>query len=227
MRGKIYGVGVGPGDPEQMTLKAVRIIKESDVVAVPGENAKETLAYRIASGAVPELAEKGLLGLSMPMSKDRSELQKKWESGAKEIEALLDAGKNVAFLTLGDPTIYSTFSYIQHILEADGYEIEIISGIPSFCAAASRLKLPLAEWDEVLHVVPAMHRISEAMESEGNFILMKSGSHIEEVKEKLREKGLCAMAVENCDIEGERVYGSIDEIPADAGYFLLIVAKSK
>lgn len=174
---------------------------------------------------MPELAEKELLGLSMTMSKDRSELQKKWESGAKEIEALLDAGKNVAFLTLGDPTIYSTFSYIQHILETDGYDMEIISGIPSFCAAASRLRQSLAEWDEVLHVVPAMHSADEALEAEGNFILMKSGNHIEEVKEKLREKGLSAMAVENCGLPNEKVYGSLDEIPADAGYFLLIIAK--
>ena len=130
MRGILYGVGVGPGDPELMTLKAVRMIRENEVIAVPGADVKETVAYKIAVQAVPELADKELLPIYMPMTHDRQELEINHEKGAKALEAVLDAGKNVVFLTLGDPTIYSTFTYVQKRVEADGYETGLVSGKP-------------------------------------------------------------------------------------------------
>lgn len=113
MRGILYGVGVGPGDPELMTLKAVRLIKENDIIAVPGAEVRETVAYKIAVQAVPELADKELLPIYMPMTHDKAELELNHEKGAKALEAALDTGKNVVFLTLGDPedslknTVYS------------------------------------------------------------------------------------------------------------------------
>ena len=109
MRGILYGVGVGPGDPELMTLKAVRLIKENDIIAVPGAEVHETVAYKIAVQAVPELADKELLPIYMPMTHDKAELELNHEKGAKALEAALDTGKNVVFLTLGDPTIYQHF----------------------------------------------------------------------------------------------------------------------
>ena len=112
MKGILYGVGVGPGDPELMTLKAVRLIKENDIIAVPGADVRETVAYKIAVQAVPELADKELLPIYMPMTHDKAELELNHEKGAKTLEATLDTGKNVVFLTLGDPTIYSTFTYV-------------------------------------------------------------------------------------------------------------------
>ena len=225
MKGKAYGAGVGPGDPELMTLKAVRLIREADVIAAPGKDVKETVAYKIAAGSVPEIAEKELLPIYMPMVKDEELIRKAHVEGAKSIERYLDEGKNVVFVTLGDSTVYCTFSYLQHILEADGYDFELVSGIPSFCAAAARLGVSLAEWDESLHIVPAFHRTGEALDLEGNYVLMKSASHMKEVKEMLRKSGMDVMAVENCSMENEKVYRRLDEIPDDAGYFSLIIAK--
>ena len=115
MKGTLYGVGVGPGDPELMTLKAVRMIRENEIIAVPGADVKETVAYKIAVQAVPELADKELLPIYMPMTHDAKELEEKHAKGAKTLEACLDQGKNVVFLTLGDPCVYSTFSYLQHV----------------------------------------------------------------------------------------------------------------
>lgn len=101
MRGILYGVGVGPGDPELMTLKAVRMIRENEVIAVPGADVRETVAYKIAVQAVPELADKELLPIYMPMTHDKEELERNHEKGAKALEAVLDTGKNVVFLTTG------------------------------------------------------------------------------------------------------------------------------
>ena len=225
MKGIAYGVGVGPGDPEYMTLKAVRLIRENQVIAVPGKVAKESTAYKIAVQAVPELAEKELVPVNMPMIKDRELIDAEHRKGAEKLRTYLDQGKNVVFLTLGDPTVYCTFSYIQHYLEADGYRVELVSGIPSFCAAAARLGLPLGEWDEPIHIVPAVHKADYKLEQDGNYVLMKSASHMKEVKALLKESGRQVSAVVNCGMADEAIYRSADEIPDDAGYFSLIIAK--
>jgi len=225
MKGIAYGVGVGPGDPEYMTLKAVRLIRENQVIAVPGKVAKESTAYQIAVQAVPELAEKELVPVNMPMIKDRKLIDAEHRKGAELLRTYLDQGRNVVFLTLGDPTVYCTFSYIQHYLEADGYPVELVSGIPSFCAAAARLGLPLAEWDEPIHIVPAVHKTGDKLTKDGNYVLMKSASHMKEVKALLKESGRQVSAVVNCGMADEAIYRSADEIPDDAGYFSLIIAK--
>ena len=115
MTGILYGAGVGPGDPELMTLKAVRLIRENEVIALPGPDARETVAYQIAVQALPELAEKNLLSVDMPMTHDKEEMNRNHQKAADIIEAYLKEGKNVVFLTLGDPTIYSTYLYVQKI----------------------------------------------------------------------------------------------------------------
>ena len=227
MKGIAYGVGVGPGDPELMTLKAVRLIKENEVIAVPGKEPKETVAYKIAKGAVPEIEEKTLLPINFLMVKDRQKIDEEHRKGVKQIEEVLDQGKNVVFLTLGDSTIYCTFSYLQHYLEADGYQVELVNGIPSFCAAASALNISLTEWDEPLHVIPAAHKTEEPLTLPGTYVLMKSASYMKDVKDLLRASGKDVQCVENCSMENEKIYRSVDEIPDDAGYFSLIVAKEK
>lgn len=227
MNGILYGVGVGPGDPELMTLKAVRIIQENDVIAVPGAEVKATVAYQIAVQAVPELETKNLLPIYMPMTHDQKEMEENHRKGAASIEAYLKQGKNVVFLTLGDPTIYSTFSYIQKRVEAHGYTAELISGITSFCATAARVNTPLVEWNEQLHVVPAVHQLDSKLEQPGNYVLMKSGSKMNQVKAILAESGRDVVMVENCGMKDEHIYHSAEEIPDNAGYYSLIIAKER
>ena len=195
MSGILIGVGVGPGDPEQMTLKAVRVIRENEVIAVPGNDAKETVAYRIAVQAVPELEKKTLLALPMPMIKDRAELAKNHDAAALQVENVLKEGKNVVFLTLGDPTVYSTFMYVHSRVKAHGYATQIVSGIPSFCAAA------------------------------GTRVLMKSARKIGAVKEMLMQSDSQVFMVENCGMENERIFTRAEDIPEDASYYSLIIVK--
>lgn len=225
MTGILYGTGVGPGDPELMTLKAARLIRENDVIALPGPEARETAAYQIAVQAVPELAEKKLLPVDMPMTHDKEKMEQNHEKAADLIEACLKEGKNVVFLTLGDPTIYSTYLYIQKRILKRGYATEIVSGIPSFCAAAARTGTSLVEWNEQLHILPAVHSLDNELSLPGNYVLMKSGRKMQQVKELLRASGRNVVMVENCGMENEHVYRSIGEIPDDAGYYSLIIAK--
>lgn len=224
-KGTAFGVGVGPGDPELMTLKAVRLIRENEIIAVPGKTAEESVAFRIAKGAVPEIGEKTILPVCFPMIKDRDLLHAEHVKIAQKFEDLLDQGRNIVFLTLGDPTVYCTFSYIQHILEADGYPVELVSGITSFTGAAARLGMPLVEWNEPLHIIPAVHKLNMSPDEPGTYVFMKSASRMDKVKEILRESGRSVTMVENCGMPGEKIYRSVFEIPDDAGYFSLIIAK--
>ena len=225
MKGIAYGVGVGPGDPELMTLKACRLIRENDVIALPGEEPKETVAYQIAVQAVPELAEKELIPVFMPMVMDKKVQEENHRKGAALIEKYLDQGKNVVYLTLGDSTVYCTFTYLQAIMEADGYQTELVSGITSFCAAAARLNIPIVEWNEPMHVMPAVHKLDDKLDLPGTYVLMKSASHMAEVKEILRASGKDVRMVQDCGMPSEKVYNSVDEIPDDAGYFSLIISR--
>ena len=225
MGGIAYGVGVGPGDPELMTQKAIRIIRENQVIAVPGKEAKESIAYKIAAAMVPELAQKELVPIPMPMVRDRELLQEAHIRGARLIESYLGQGKNVVYLTLGDPSVYCSFSYLQQILLSDGYAVETVPGVPSFCAAAARLNLPLTEWDEPLHLVPAVHETKGSLWEPGTYVLMKASSRMAETKELLRNSKKEIFAVENCGMETEKLYRSLEEIPDDAGYLSLLIAK--
>lgn len=226
MRGTLYGVGVGPGDPELLTQKAVRLIRECAVVAIPGKEPRASVAYQIAAAAVPELAEKELLAVDMPMVTDRARLAEGHRRAAALLSAHLAQGRDVAFLTLGDPTVYSTFSYLQRLLTAEGCPVTLVPGVTSFCAAAARLGLPLTEWDQPLHILPAAHRAGESLPRDGTCVLMKSGGRLPEVKALLKASRREVTCVENCGMASEKIYRGVDAIPDDAGYFSLIIAKS-
>lgn len=226
-KGILFGVGVGPGDSELMTLKSCRIIRENDVISFPGKSASDSQAYKIALRAVPEIAQKTLIPLYFPMSMDLKVQTECHQKAAAKLESFLEKGKNVVYLTLGDVSVYSTFSYLQKIIENDGFQTELVSGVTSFSAAAARLKISLAEWREPLFIIPALHHLDDdsLLNLHGNFVLMKSGSKMAEVKEKLKNHGFDVKMAENVGMENEKIYQNLDEIPDNAGYFSLIIAK--
>ena len=228
MRGKLYGIGVGPGDPELLTLKALRCIMESDVVAVPGSVVTESVAYQIVKGAYENLDKKTLIPVEMPMTKDEDRLKASHDAAAARIEGYLDEGLNVAFLTLGDATVYSTYIYIHKRVLDDGYDTEIVSGVTSFCAVAGRLNMGLVEKDQALYVIPATFKakdMDELLALPGTKVLMKSGKQIGEIKERILESGQQAVMIENCGMPGEAIYRDAENIPEDGGYYSLIIVK--
>ena len=227
MKGILYGVGIGPGDPELLTLKAVLLIRENEVIALPGADPRETVAYKISVQAVPGLKDKTLLPLSMPMTKDQRILDDNYDQAAETVRGYLEKGQNVIFLTLGDPTVYSTYMYVHQRILKLGYEAEIVSGITSFCAVAARMNMSLAERSEPLHVIPASYQIQESLKLPGTKVLMKAGKQMEKVREQVKDLGNRAVMIENCGMPDERIYASGDKIPASAGYYSLIIVKEK
>ena len=227
MRGKIYGIGVGPGDPELMTLKAVRLIREADVIAIPGKDRESCTAYQIASGAVPEIKDKEIIPVVFPMTKNETVLRESHEAAVQSLTALMDQGKTIAFLTLGDVTIYSTYGYVHQKLLSLGYESILVNGVPSFCAAAAKLGISLGGKAEAIHILPGSYPVADGLELPGTKILMKSGKKIGDVKRELMERELPAWMVENCGMDGERLFESASEIAEDAGYYSLIIAKDR
>lgn len=225
MRGKLYGVGVGPGDPELMTLKAVRIINECSVIAVPSENLESCVAYNIAKSSVLNIEEKEILAVAMPMTKDKAVLNANYNQVAEKIKKYLDAGQDVAMLTIGDPTVYSTYMYVHQRIEAAGYETMIVSGITSFCAAAATLNMSLVERSQPLHIYPGSYDMDEVFHVSGTKVLMKSARKFMSVKERLLDSNLEVSMVENCGLENEKICYGIENFPEDSGYYTLIVAK--
>ena len=136
-------------------------------------------------------------------------------------------GKTVAFLTLGDVTVYSTYGYVHKKLLALGYESVLINGVPSFCAAAAKLGISLGEKAESIHILPGSYPVKDGLKLSGTKILMKSGKKIADVKRELLLTECPAWMVENCGMEGERLIRSAADIPEDAGYYSLIIAKDR
>ena len=217
-KGRLYGVGVGPGDPELMTLKAVRLLQACDVVAIPQRDPTRCTALRIAVGAVPAIGEKPILALDMPMTRETEARERANAAAARTLTAALDEGKTVAFLTLGDPTIYSTYGYLHRRVVSAGYEAAFVSGVPSFCAAAAALGEPLCLDEETLHILPGAGEAGQ-----GTRVFMKGA--IPNVGQALKGHDGPVLGAENVGMADQRLFRSLEQIPEDTGYFTLIIAK--
>lgn len=247
MAGKFYGVGVGPGDPELITLKAIRCIQESDIIAMAvskpdtlevffqEENGQKNdkceqlleacTAYQIVHRTCPEIEEKAKLFLPMPMMKEKEALKQIHDVCAEKTMEFLRQGKQVAFITLGDPTVYSTCLYVEKRISRSGFETEFISGVPSFCAVAARLGISLAENMEEIHIIPASYQVEDGLKLPGTKILMKTGTKMPYVKKAIQEQGLEVRMIENCGMDTEQIYNDLEEIPEQAGYYSLMILK--
>lgn len=218
-KGKLYGVSVGPGDPELMTLRAARIIREADVIALPSESRERCAAYKIAVQAVPEMDDKEFLMVPMPMTRDKARLEEAHRNGVSAVKALLDEGKTVAFLTIGDVGVYSSCQYIYQPLKESGEDTELICGVPSFCAAAARLDRPLVTGADRLHIIPAAYDLKGLEELDGVKVLMKPSRDIS----VLEGSGHRICGVENCGKENERIFHGVPEENDGFGYYTLFI----
>ena len=227
-KGKLIGIGVGPGDSELLTLKAVRILKSVPVVFSPkSSKEKESIALSIVRPILEERPDYKRLMLVepiFPMIEDEEELEKVWTSASEMIAQYLDSGRDVAFITLGDSSIFSTYSYVQKKL-IDRYEIETVPGITSFTACAAARNKALVEQNDILTVVPKIDdRLESVLEFSDSVVLMKASrntSDLEKVIEaKNRPKDI--YSVQNCTRENEKI---IDGFSNEKPYLTTTVIK--
>ena len=231
MAGVLYGIGVGPGDPEMLTLKAVRAIKEADVICLPKADKYECRAFQIALPVVPELKYKKTISFDFEMTKDEEVLASMHATFYEKYRQLLIEGYSLAFLTIGDPTVYSTFGYIMKLAKKDGIEVEIINGITSFCGSAAASGVLLGEGEENIHIISGQGNLEEELKLPGTKIIMKSGRNIAHIKELLLDleqtDGVSVYAVIDCGMETEQIFKSAIMIPDDSKYMMTIIVKDK
>lgn len=226
--GVFYGVSIGPGDPELLTLKAVRLLERTQVIAAPQTKSGAMLAYDIARQAV-DLSDKTVVPLYFTMERGADKQRAAHEAAADAVARYLDEGQDVAMLNLGDVSIYATYSYLMEILNERGYATQMIPGVPSFCACAARLGISLTEMHEPLHIAPGSVEIEPILDQPGTKILMKSGKQLPKVLHALDKAGVRehSAMVRSCGLPDEVVYPNLAEFPdgEQAGYFATIVVK--
>ena len=197
--GTLYGIGVGPGDPDLITVKGAEILGRCGHVFVPrAPHEPESLAYRIAQKFVSPDAE--IYRLVFPMTRDRAELQAKWRDSALEITRVLNTGADACFLTLGDPMLYSTYVYLLPALAETAPEAEVatIPGITAFSAAAARAGFPIGEGKQPVVVIPTaddLENVRRGLAMEGTVVLMKVGERLQSVIDLLESTGHIGKAV--------------------------------
>lgn len=250
--GVLYGIGVGPGDPGLMTLKAVNTIKACDIIAIPAVSKEECYAYSIVQAVLPEIEEKQIMCTPFPMIKDKEKLTISHNKIYCDIVSELQDGKNVVMLTIGDPSVYSTYMYIHKRVMQAGFTAVMISGVPSFCAAAARLGISLGEMRDEIHIIPASYDVRDTVGYGGTCVYMKSGKKLAELIEVLRttdgsdtktdegadmclsdvnskggirKKKMTVYGVTNCGMESERVYRGLDELTEAKGYLTIVIVK--
>ena len=225
---KLYGIGVGVGDPEMLTIKAVRALQESDIVLLPRARTKNvSTAYEIAKEYLREDIEKVYVDFTtVDNDQVREEDRKVY---ADVVNRVIKDDKTLAFITIGDPMTLSTFVYVMELLEQD-IKVESIPGITSFASVCSRLNTPLLMGDERLKVVP-LHKDSDIraeIDSAENIVFMKISRKLEELKTVLAEKKMMdkAVLISNCGKQDEKVFYDLSNVSKeDISYFSTVLLK--
>jgi len=231
--GKLYAIGVGPGDPQLLTIKAANILQRIKYVftAASDSNGK-SLALQIASQHLAPDAK--IHPLYFPMTRNKERLEKAWEENCTKIKHVLQLPEDAAFITLGDPSTYSTFTYLMRKLNKSvDLHCEIVPGITSYQASAALVRLPLAEGEESFTIVSGAKGTKElehALTYSDNIVIIKAYKHYKEIVTFLKEKGLAehSVAVRRCGLPGEEISFQIDEWDGEKkSYFTLLIVKKR
>jgi len=231
-KGTLYGIGVGPGDPDLITLKAIKILNRVDMVfAAASTNNPHSLALSIAQPHIPGATPVELL--HFPMTRNRSATRRAWEENARRIVSVLETGRDAGFLTLGDSLTYSTFGYLmKHVRAAAPHiGVQTVPGITSYQAAASRLNTPLVEGEGSLMIVSGAtggDRLRSLSQKPETVVFLKAYRNLEDICAAIEESGQyphCA-AVKNCGQPNEEVVVDIEALCRQKpDYWTLIIAR--
>ena len=233
-RGVFYGIGVGPGDPDLLTVKAAKILDTCDKVITPTKKmGKPSIAFNIVKDHIKDPDK--VMEMSFPMislSEERERLQKQWKKNADEIEVLLNTGKNVCFITLGDPMVFSTYSYVMEFLLERGIEVKTLSGITSFCNLAAQLNIPLTQGEESLGIVAMtqpVEEIEKILDAHINIVVMKISANNKWMAEELEKRGLenSFVLVSNIGMETQKITRDIEALKEKIPYLSTLLIKKE
>ncbi|KAB3539055.1 precorrin-2 C(20)-methyltransferase [Alkaliphilus pronyensis] len=231
--GKFYGIGVGPGDPELITIKAIKAIQNVDIIICPeAKKDKGSIALKIAKQHIKEDAQ--ILYLTFPMIHNKEVLKEQWKKNSTIIKNELEKGKNIGFITLGDPMVFSTYIYLLRHLKEEAIEIETIPGITAFCAVASRVNVPLSVGEETLGILPLMKdcgNLEKILEDYDNVVIMKASHDSPKMADILEKKGYKDkfVFVSKCSTNEEEISYDIERLRKEKVHYLstIIVKRNK
>lgn len=219
MSGILIGVGVGPGDPELITVAGMKAIESADVIVVPshGEGRFSIVLTVIA----PYLTGKTMLaGLDCPMTTDEEKVIAAWKSNAEDVKGLLESGKKVVFPTLGDPMFYSTFVYLKESLQKSNFRVRSIPGVPAFLGAASLMRRPVGMKVESVHIImgtSSEEEINRQLENTDNAVIMKVYDDFRKVRNALKRNHMLknAVMVSSMGLPSEKIIYHLENLPDD------------
>ncbi len=233
--GTLYGVGVGPGAPDLLTLRAVETLKRADVIALPrGSDYGASMAWQIIEPVIGKRSDQERLYLTFPMSKEPARLRQAWDVAFAKIGERLENGLSVAFATEGDPSLYSTFGYLlgEAPRRWPGIRVEVVPGVSSIAAVPAVLGAPLADGLERIAIIPANYGVEDLVAILNRFdttILMKIGSEMPKVVEALERTGLLhkAVYVAKATMPEQKIATDLREVGAERGdcFAMVVVAR--
>jgi precorrin-2/cobalt-factor-2 C20-methyltransferase len=234
--GTLYGVGVGPGASDLLTLRAVRVLESVEVLALPrSSDFGASVAWEIIAPVVGERATKERLRLTFPMTKDSNEVRPRVLAAVDAIGAHLTLGRSVAFVTEGDPSVFSTFGYVRQ--EAcrrwPELRVEVVPGVTSITAVASLGQVPLADGHERVAIVPATYGVDDLVDLFGRFdtvVLMKLGEEMPTILAALEQTGLtdCAFFVSKATMAEQRFVSDVRQLREErGGCFSMMIVKRR
>ncbi|MBY9078145.1 precorrin-2 C(20)-methyltransferase [Paenibacillus sp. HN-1] len=232
--GTLYGIGVGPGDPELVTLKALRLMKECPVIAFPKKRmGGASYALEIVELYI-DTTEKNMLGLVFPMTRDQETLDREWGATIALCYEQLKEGRDIAFVTEGDPNLYSTFIHLARLMRERHPEIPVLSvpGVTSALGAAARLGMPLADGDDQVAIIPATldrAAMRKAIEEHDAVVFLKVAKALDLIIEVLEEMNLAdkASVVMKATSPGEMIWRDVRELKGRELEYLTLMAVRK
>ncbi|MFO7753064.1 MAG: precorrin-2 C(20)-methyltransferase [Desulfobacteraceae bacterium] len=233
-KGTLYGIGVGPGDPDLIPVKSVKILESVDVVfGASSSKNRFSMAADIAGKFIPENTE--MIMLPFPMTKDENAKTRAWDENAEQIVEVLEQGRDAAFLTLGDTLTYSTYGYILRAVQRRAPHLSVVTvpGITSYQAAAARTNTPLMEGEESLLILSGVNggqHLRTRLDTTENVVFLKAYKHAHDIVAAVDEAGMMenSFGISKCCRADEEVIEDIREFRhREPGYWTLIVAKKK
>ena len=235
----LIGIGVGPGDPELLTVKAVKTIQDADIIMCPASKEdRPSIALSVVDSLIDKSKNQEIVKLIFPMTKDKDVLEETWKRNAKIMAETVQSGKNVVYLTVGDPFLYSTWIYMHKDLTEKYPEmnISVIPGIVSMFTFASKVGVSIAEGAEKVAIIPSCYDLSSVKEIAKNsesMIFLKDGRYFDQVIDVLKESGFPDNSIfaigQDLGTENEIIrkmtLGEVNDDTLTTKYFSILVVK--